>query len=96
MSRKPGAIQATGLMDPLTSDPKVLDRLLERLALDPLSQGSSAERSAVGVRPATYADLQAMLGLDHERFACAYTHTLRFTRAVQSRTSDMRRAILPT
>ena len=66
--------QATGLVDPLTSDPKVLDRLLERLAIDPLSQGSSAERSAIGIRPATYADLQAMLGLDHERFACLYPH----------------------
>ena len=29
--------QATGLVDPLTSDPKVLDRLLERLALARIS-----------------------------------------------------------
>lgn len=66
--------QATGLVDPVTSDPNVLDRLLGRLSLAPLSQGSSAERSAIGIRPATYADLQAMLGLDHERFACLYPH----------------------
>ncbi|MBS0512158.1 MAG: hypothetical protein JSR42_13410 [Proteobacteria bacterium] len=66
--------QTTGLVDPVTSDPQVLNRLLKRLTQVPSSQSSSVERSAISIRPATYADLQAMLGLDQEGFACLYPH----------------------
>jgi hypothetical protein len=66
--------QATGLVDPMTSDPQVLNRLLKRLAQAPSSLSSSVERSAISIRPATYADLQAMLDLDHKGFACLYPH----------------------
>lgn len=67
---------AAGLIDPLASDPRILDRLRARLGIPRGTQrpGAPPARSADALRPATYADLQALLGLDDKAFACLYPH----------------------
>lgn len=68
--------QVDGLVDAVTSDPQVLSRLLAGLTI-PQRQpqpGFAAPLSSGVLRPATYADLQAMLGLGDSAFACLYPH----------------------
>ncbi len=73
--------QVDGLIDPLSSDPQLLGRLLARLAIvqGRSSAGFTAIRSANGFQPATYVDLQATLGLDDDSFACLYHYVTLFS-----------------
>lgn len=68
--------QATGLIDAMTSDSRILSRLLAWLAIPRNSREPDflSARSTGTLRPATYTDLQAMLGLSHSAFACLYPH----------------------
>lgn len=68
--------QVAGLVDPVTSDPAIFGRLLAGLAIPQERQkpGGTATQSADVLRPTTYADLQAMLGLDDSSFACLYPY----------------------
>ncbi|MCV2218102.1 hypothetical protein [Thauera sp. Sel9] len=68
--------QVNGLINPVTSDPAIFGRLLAGLAIPQGQQkpGFAAPHPSGVFRPATYADLQAMLGLDDGSFACLYPY----------------------
>lgn len=68
--------QVAGLVDAIASNPQILGRLLAWLAIpqSPYKSDSLSGRSINILLPATYTNLQAILGLDHKAFACLYPH----------------------